>query len=122
MIRIVLGILTGFIVTAALSTGVDHIFHSTGVYPPYGEPFFDTSLLLLATTYRFLFQILGAYLACLVAKEKAKIVVWTIGILGTALWLMGGLMNQDLGPLWYSVLGAALSIPSVLLGKRIFER
>ena len=122
MKRLILSILAGFIITAVLSLATDHIFHVTGVYPPYGAPFFDTGLLLLASAYRVVFQIFGAYIAAMIAKDKAKKAVWIIGIAGTIFWLLGPILKPGLAPMWYGILGAALSIPTTLTGGKLYER
>jgi ABC-type Fe3+-siderophore transport system permease subunit len=119
MVRLILSIVAGFIVTAILSTGTDFTLESAGILPPYGQPLFDTGLLLLATTYRALYQVVGSYVAARAAKESAHAAVWTLGILGAVIWLAGGLTMQDLAPLWYSVLGAVLSLPTTLLGGKL---
>ena len=121
MKRLILSLLAGFIATAALSLATDHVFHVTGIYPPYGEPMFDTGLLLLASAYRVVFQIFGAYLTAMIAKDKANKAVWILGTLGAILWLVGTIVGQELGPLWYGILGAALSIPTTLTGGRLYE-
>jgi hypothetical protein len=116
--RLTLAILTAFIITSVLSTGVDHIFHITGIYPPYGEPMYDTGLLLLASTYRFVFQVIGSYVMAIVAEEKAMKAAWIMGTLGAIFWLAGAFFMKGLGPVWYPVLGALLTFPSVLLGVK----
>jgi hypothetical protein len=121
MLRLVLSIIVGFVVTAVLSTAVDHVLHITGVYPPYGEPMFDTELLLLASSYRFVFQVLGCYAMAFIAKDKATTVAWIVGLLGAALWLLGTFLNRDMGPLWYGMAGAVLSLPSTLLGVKLYS-
>lgn len=121
MVKIILGVLVGFIATALLSTAMDFVFISAGLLPPYGEPLVDTRMLVAATIYRAIFQVFGAYLACTVAQEKAKPTVWVIGILGTIFWLGGTFAQKDMAPLWYGILGAALSIPTVLAGLKIYE-
>ncbi|MBI4418626.1 MAG: hypothetical protein HY563_07605 [Ignavibacteriales bacterium] len=121
MTRLILSILAGFITAAALSAAADVVFHLTGIFPPYGEPFFDTGLLILAMAYRVVFQIFGAFVAATIAKDKAKKAVWIIGILGTIFWLGGTIMKPDLAPIWYGLLGAALSIPTALAGGKLYE-
>jgi len=118
--RLILAILAAFVITAVLSSAVDHVFHVTGIYPPYGAPMFETSLLLLASSYRFVFQVLGAYVMAIIAKDKAMTAAWIMGTLGTLLWLAGGFFMKDFGPIWYSVVGALLSLPSVLLGVKLY--
>jgi len=118
--RLILAVVTAFVITGVLSSAVDHVFHVTGVYPPYGAPMFETNLLLLASSYRLIFQVLGAYVMAIVAREKAVAGGWIVGILGTLLWAVGGYFMRDFGPMWYSLVGALLSIPSVLLGVKLY--
>ncbi len=121
MKRLILAILSGFVITAVLSTAVDFILEKAGIFPPYGEPFVETRLVLLASAYRAAFQIFGAFIAATVAREKAKSAVWTIGILGTIFWLLGTFLKPQAGPIWYGLLGAALSLPTTLAGGRLYE-
>ncbi|AYB29220.1 hypothetical protein [Chryseolinea soli] len=120
MIRLILSILAGFVVTAILSTGTDFAFESAGILPPYGQPLMDTGLLLLATSYRAIYQVIGSYLAALLARDRANTAVWTLGILGAAIWLVGGLTMKGYAPFWYSLLGAVLSLPTTLLGGKLY--
>ncbi|HZY82704.1 MAG TPA: hypothetical protein VFE50_24440 [Cyclobacteriaceae bacterium] len=120
--RLILAIITGIIVITILSTGTDLILESTGILPPAAQGLFDTKLLMLATVYRFIYQVIGCYIASMIAKDRAKFAVWFMGIFGAIMWLVGGLANQDLGPIWYSIVGAILSVPSALLGKKIYDR
>jgi hypothetical protein len=121
MVKIILGVIVGFVATAVLSTGTDFVFISAGLFPHYGEPFLDDKILILPSVYRAAFQVLGAYLACTVAKDKAKTTVWIIGILGSFFWLLGSFLNAEMAPMWYGILGAVLSIPTVLAGLKIYE-
>ena len=121
MKRLILSILAGFVVTAVLSTGTDHILHVTGVYPPYGQPMTGTGLLLLASAYRVVYQILGGYLIAMVAKEQAKKALWIVGVVGAILWIVGTVAMGEYSTAWYGILGAVLSIPTVLIGGKLYE-
>src|SRR5689334_10220568 len=87
--KLFLSIIAGFAIGAILSIGTDHIFHVTGVYPPYGEPMHDNGLLLLAFIYRAIFDIGGAYVTAVIAKDKAMKAVIILGTVGSLLWLIG---------------------------------
>lgn len=91
MKRLILSIIAGFFVTALLSTAVDHVFHTTGVYPPYGEPLFDIGLLALAFSYRAVFAVFGSYLTALLAKDQAMKAVLILGSIGSVIWLAGSI-------------------------------
>ena len=111
------GIATNFI----LATGTDMVFHAVGVFPPYGQPFFATGPFLLASSYRVIYEIFGGFIIAVVAKEKAEKALWISGTLGAIMWLAGTVAMADLGPLWYGILGAALSIPATLLGGKLYQ-
>lgn len=120
--RLILSIVAGIAVITILSTGTDLILEASGFFPPPSQGLFDTGLLLIATTYRFIYQVIGCYVASMIAKERSNGAVWFMGVFGAIMWIAGGLANQDLGPLWYSIVGAVLSVPSALLGQKLYNR
>ena len=121
MRRLIFSITGGFVVCAMLSIAADHVFHIIGVYPPYGQPMFETALLLLALSYRVVFSVLGGYLTAMWAKDQAKKAVWILGTIGSVLWLIGGIAMWEYGPAWYNIGGALTGIPCTLLGAKIDE-
>lgn len=121
MKRLILSIMAGLLTTAVLSTATDHFFHKTGIYPPYGQPFFDTNLVLLAFTYRALFAIFGAYLTAMLAKDQAKKAVLFLGAIGATLWLIGAIAMWEYAPVWYNIGGVMLTIPFTLMGGTLYE-
>ena len=121
MKRIILAVLAAIVINIILATAIDHVFHVTGVYPPYGEPMFDTGLVLLASSYRVLITLFAAYITAMIAKEKAKTALWISGTIGTVVWLIGAIAMRDFGPAWYSIGGAVTAIPLVLLGGKLYE-
>jgi len=122
MKRPVLAIVAAILINFILATAIDHLFHMTGVYPPYGEVYFDTDLYLLALGYRILITVFAAYITAMIAEKKAKTALWTTGILGSVLWIAGTLAMQGLGPLWYGIAGAVTALPLALLGGKLYER
>lgn len=121
MKRLWLAIIAAILINFILASGIDHLFHTNGVYPPYGVAYFDTELYLLALGYRTVITIFAAYVTAVIAKEEAKKALMITGILGTVLWLAGTIAAYGLGPLWYGLVGAALSIPLVLIGGKLYE-
>lgn len=122
MKRLILSIVAGFLFTAIITTVVDHIFHVTKVYPPYGEPFEKSSLLIMAFTYRALFAIAGAYITARIAKDKAHKAVLILGILGTIAWGAGLAKFWYLAPAWYNIGGLVLAIPYAFIGLNIYNK
>ncbi len=118
--RMIVSIIAAFLTASALSISADLFFHSVGLFPPIGKPFFDTNMLMLALGYRALFQVLAGYVGGLVANKKAMKAAWSIGIIGTLIWLVGSFTNPDLPPAWFGITGAVLSIPTFLLGAKLY--
>jgi len=121
MTRLILSILAGFATAAVLSIAADFAFHAAGIYPPPGQPFFDTGLVLLAFTYRAVFAILGAYVTALLARDQARKAVLILGIIGSVTWLVGAIVMWDYGPAWYNVGGVLTGIPFALIGGKLYE-
>ena len=122
MKRIILAVLASVLINAILASAIDHVFHVTGVYPPYGQPYFDTGLYLLALGYRFIITIGAAYVTAMISKEQSQKALLISGILGTILWLVGTIAMREMGPLWYGIVGAVTTIPLVLLGGKLYQR
>jgi hypothetical protein len=123
--RSVGAIAAGFVLTAALSLGMDVIMHATGVFPPWGEPM-SNGLFAWATTYRIVFTVLGGYVMSAVAPGRPMahvmvggaigIVVATIGLVAT--WNAG----PAFGPKWYPILLVVTALPCVWLGGLLRAR
>lgn len=121
MKRLILSILAGFLTAAVLSSGVDHVFHTTGIYPPYGEPNLDDGLMFIAFAYRAVFSILGAYVTALIAKTQARKAVLIVGIVGSVLWLIGGIAMWEHAPAWYNIAGVITGVPFSLIALKLYE-
>jgi hypothetical protein len=106
------GILTIFV----LSLGTDQVFHTLGVYPPWGQPMRETGLLVLAFGYRLIYDIFGCYLTARLAPYASMGHALTLGAIGTLLSVLGAIEMWNFGPNWYPVLLAASSLPSAWLG------
>jgi len=117
----ILSILAGFLTAAVLSTAVDHLFHMTGYFPPYGQPFFETGPVIVAFAYRAVFAILASYLTAMLARERAKRAVLILGSAGSILWVLGAIAMWDFAPAWYHVAGIGTGIPLALVGGKLYE-
>ncbi len=119
--RMIGAIIAGFIVCSILSMAMDHVFHITNIYPPYGQPMLNHGLLLLAFTYRIFFEVLGAYLTAVIAGvQKAMRAVLILGIIGSILWLLGAIAMREFAQPWYNILGVILGTPSALIGGKLY--
>jgi hypothetical protein len=67
--RSVWAVVAGLLVILVVTTLVDIVLHVTGVFPPMDQPIND-ALALLATFYRVLISIGGAWLTARLAPDK----------------------------------------------------
>lgn len=112
-------VVAGFLVVAALSTGMDFVMHATGVFPPWFQPMSD-GLFAWATAYRIIFTIIGGYMTAALAPRLPMAHVSVLGLVGTlgavagvvATWNAG----PELGPRWYPILLVVTAFPCVWSG------
>jgi surface polysaccharide O-acyltransferase-like enzyme len=114
-------VLAGFIATAILSIATDLAMHTTGVFPPEGQPM-SNGLFALATVYRTIYTIVGGYLTARIAPNRPMAHAWILAIIGVLAAIAGTVATWDkgaeFGPKWYPIALVILAIPSVLLGGR----
>ncbi len=119
MLRSIGAVFAGLLAIFVLSIAADLVMHSTGVFPPAGEPMAD-SRWWLAIAYRFVFGIVGCYLAARLAPSQPMRHAWILGGIGIAIGLAGALAtwNQGpgFGPKWYALTVAAMPIPCAWIG------
>jgi hypothetical protein len=122
--RSVGAVVGGLVFIFAVSTLVDVLLHSAGVFPPWGRPMSD-SLFALATAYRLVIQIAGCYLTARLAPNRPmKHALW-LGLLGVVLsaiataatWNKG----PNFGPHWYPLALLVSSVPCAWLAGKLYE-
>jgi hypothetical protein len=115
-------VVAGVLVIIVVSTLVDIVLHALRVFPPIDQPIND-SLALLATSYRVVISIGGAWLTARLAPDKPLKHAMILGLVGTVLGLVGvvATWNRGLGPRWYPVLLAVLAIPQCWVGGKLYE-
>lgn len=121
MKRIILSVVAGFVINSVAASVVDIVLQQLGIFPPYGQPFFDTALVLLASTHRAILSVLSAYVVALIARDKARTATIAFGVLGSIFWVIGGFAAAGYSPIWYSVIGFFLSVPYALLGLKLYN-
>jgi len=111
----------GLFVIIAVTTLVDVLFHAIGVFPPMDQPI-DDRLALLATAYRIVISVAGAWLTARLAPNQPMKHVLILGYVGVVLGLVGVIAtwNMGLGPRWYPVALAVLAIPQCWAGGRMY--
>lgn len=103
LLRSILAVLAGMIAIIVLSIATDILLHSLNVYPPWGEPMFDTRLCLLALSYRSLFTVAGGYLTARLAPHSPVRHAIILGAIGLVLGTLGGIAARDMGPIWFTI-------------------
>lgn len=121
-IRSIGSVLAGLLVVILLSTGTDMVLHASGVYPPMFQPM-STSLWALATFYRLIYSVLGAYITARLAPVRPMLHAIVLGTIGIALSLAGTVATwskgPEFGPKWYPIGLIVLAIPCSWAGARL---
>lgn len=114
---VVAGVLTIIVVT----TLVDIVLHVAHVFPPMDQPLTD-GLALLASSYRLVISIAGAYLTARLAPDRPMRHAMILGYVGVGLGLIGlvATWNAGLGPRWYPVSLVVLALPQCWVGGKLF--
>ena len=92
-------IAAGVLVIVLVTTVVDIVLHATNVYPPMEQPI-GNRLALLATSYRIIIGVAGAWLTARLAPDKPIKHAMILGYVGTILGLIGVITtwNLAMGP------------------------
>lgn len=113
-------VLAGFVAVFAVTLATDQLFHVLEVFPPWGEPTYDTGPLLLALSYRIVYGIAGSYLVAMLAPRNPMRHAMIMGGIGFVLSIAGGIAMWDMGAHWYAVAVALTALPSAWLGAWLF--
>jgi len=121
MSKSIWAVVAGVLVIIVVTTLVDIAMHAIGVFPPMDQPI-DDALALLATSYRIVITIGGAFLTARLAPDKPMKHAMVLGIVGTVLGVVGvvATWNRGLGPRWYPIALAVLAIPQCWVGGRLY--
>lgn len=133
MLRIILGVIAGFIAWSILWVGSDQLFHtfSPGWYGAHqdhlelaifnGESFnADTTILIIGLVRSAIASIMAGFLAAMIAGENRRsplILGILLLIVGIALGFHFHLWNVF--PIWYLVICWLMLIPLTILGGRM---
>jgi hypothetical protein len=118
----ILAVVAGVIFIIVVTTIVDILLHVAGVFPPMDQPI-DDKLSALATSYRVVISVAGAWLTARLAPSKPMKHAMILGYVGVALGLIGvvATWNLGLGPRWYPIALVVLAVPQCWAGGKIYE-
>ena len=113
-------VVAGFVIVAVLSVATDALLETNGIFPQQAHPEqYVTWMWLLALLYRSAYAVLGGYLAAKLAPSNPMKHAKILAVIGTVAATLGLLANLDKPALWYPVLLAVLSYPSVWWGGKL---
>lgn len=119
-------VLAGAIVGIALSLGTDAVMQALHLFPPVGQPMTDSRLLALATIYRTIYSVLGAYVTARLAPSRPMLHAMILGTLGMIAAIAGVIATwnnvAEYGPHWYPIALVVLALPPAWLGAWLYER
>ena len=121
--RSILAILVGFLVVVIISIATDLVMHSIGLFPRLGQPMTDKPL-VIATAYRLIYGVLGAYITARLAPyNPMQHSLWG-GVIGMVLGIMGAVATWNKGPAfgphWYPVALIVTALPCAWIGAKLF--
>jgi hypothetical protein len=116
-------VIVGVLFIIVVTTLVDIVLHVVGVFPPTDQPIDDRQA-LLATAYRIIISVAGAWLTARLAPNRPMRHAMILGGVGVVLGLIGVIVswNLALGPRWYPIALVVLAIPQCWVGGKIYER
>jgi uncharacterized membrane protein len=114
-------IVAGVLVVIVVTTLIDVALHAADVFPPMDQPINDWQS-LLATLYRVVVGIAGAWVTARLAPDTPMKHALILGLAGTILALVGvvATWNLGLGPRWYPIALVVLAVPQSWAGGRLY--
>ena len=114
-------VVAGVLVVIVVTTLIDVALHAADVFPPMDQPISDGQS-LLATLYRVVVGIAGAWVTARLAPDTPMKHALILGLAGTILALVGvvATWNLGLGPRWYPIALVVLAVPQSWAGGRLY--
>jgi hypothetical protein len=130
MLRIVLGVIVGFLAWAIVWFGSEAIL--SALWPPFGahqaafqaaiteggEFTPNTNILLIHIFLGSIVSLMSGFLTALIAGKNNRAPL-ILGLLLLAVGLMKAAMSWPLVPIWYHVLFTAILLPMTVLGGKL---
>ena len=117
-------VLVGLVFIFVTHSGTDFILESLGIFTPPTQRFDTTWMVVAAVIYRAAFSVAGCYLTAWLAPSRPMLHALILGGIGLVLSTVAAIvtMPMDLGPAWYPITLAVISLPCGWLGGKLYER
>ncbi len=124
LLRSAAAVFLGLVVIFVLSLATDQLLHKLEVYPPWGQPMYETGDNLLALSYRLVYAVVGCYIAALLAPRNPMAHALALGSIGIVLSLAGAIVSikMDMGPAWYPIALVITALPCAWLGEVLHRK
>ena len=116
-------VIAGIIFIVVTHTMTDLVLEKLGIFPPPGQGFHITWMVVTATIYRSIFTVAGGYVTAALAPARPMLCAVILGLFGIAA-TTGAIvmMPPDLGPAWYPIALLVLALPCTWLGGKLRTR
>src|SRR5215203_1697421 len=117
-------VLAGLIFIFVTHSGVDLILESFGIFTPRTERFDTPWMVVTATVYRTILSIAGCFVTGILAPSRPVMHALVLGFIGLALSTAAAvvLIPMNLGPAWYPIALASLTLPCAWVGGLLAEK
>ena len=114
-------VLSGFVFIVITHNGTDFILESLGIFTPPTQRFDTTWMVVTALVYRTIFSIAGCYVTAWLAPSRPMLHAMILGGIGFVLSTIASivLIPMNLGPAWYPISLAVVSLPCGWLGGKL---
>jgi hypothetical protein len=121
--RSIWAVVAGLLVVVVLSLATDQLLHVLNVYPPWGQPMYDTGDNVLALSYRLVYTVLGYYVTARLAPYLPMRHLWILAGIGLVLGVIGAVSTipMKMGPAWYPIAIAATALPCAWVAAAIYR-
>jgi hypothetical protein len=126
MKRSILAFVASFLTVVVLSIVTDVAMGALGILPPPGAGPATDGALAIATGYRSLYAVLGAYIVARLAPNRPMGHALLSGLIGVVLSTVGAVVTWNAGPAygpkWYPLSLIATALPCAWIGGKLWEK
>lgn len=122
ILQSIAAVIAGAAISILLEVGTDAAMRAAGIFPKV-EGSMSDALFALATAYRTIYGVLGAYTTARLAPNRPMMHALILGALGTVAAAAGAIAMWDkmpaIGPKWYALALIVLALPPAWLGGKL---